>query len=166
MKLLDFESFSVLCNRNVCPRKRLRSKKCTTEDKQIDCYERWLQEIDERLAKKEEIVVDEKWEEVKKKVWERDNGKCQLWEVLTIEQRDYVKQHYYSDHKFLSKDLDCAHIKPRGSHPDLIYDVDNIVLISRYFHSLLDQFYDPVTREPIDREAKTKWLIKARDHNG
>ena len=35
--------------------------------------------------------------------------------------------------------MDCAHLIPRSIASHLIYDEDNIILIGRFYHSLLDQ---------------------------
>ncbi|GAF79336.1 unnamed protein product, partial [marine sediment metagenome] len=50
-----------------------------------------------------------------------------------------------------------------SQRPDLIYDIDNIVLVSRYFHSLLDTFCHPVTRKKITKEERLEWLKNALD---
>ena len=62
----------------------------------------------------------------------------------------------------LSDELDCAHIKGKGSYPELNYDMNNIVLISRYFHTLLDQHRHPIFRHIITEEEKINWLKRAK----
>ena len=41
--------------------------------------------------------------------------------------------------------LDVAHVIPRTSSKALYYEPDNLVLLNRVSHSLLDTYHDPIT---------------------
>jgi hypothetical protein len=53
--------------------------------------------------------------------------------------------------------VDPAHVLPRSTHPHLIYDPENIVMLSRLFHSRLDTYRHPLTGTPLSKEEHRKW---------
>jgi hypothetical protein len=131
------------CKKGFCSRKTFKSKRCLKDSRQNECFEKWLIQREKNFIKN--LAVDEEWEFVKQQVWKRDKGECQVELTLTPElQRIIKKQFYYLYSKF-DGILDCAHILPRSTFPHLIYDVDNIILGNRFYHSFLDKSLNFVT---------------------
>lgn len=152
-----FEQFQLDCINDICNRNTIMSKRCATATKQSDCYAKWGAKKSSGFSKGND---DQQWVEVRAFVRQRDQV-CRLWLILTAKERVYVLQKHHADYRMLSM-LDPAHIKAKGSHPELYYEPDNIVLIRRYFHTLLDTFKCPVTQKPINQEYREKWLDEAR----
>ena len=103
------------------------------------------------------VEADEKWEEVKQKVWERDRGKCRLISILSKEE---YQQLLDLSNGFLLDILDLAHILPRSGYPQLIYNADNCVLLNRWSHSFLDNYKDPITGENTTKEQHLDWWYR------
>jgi hypothetical protein len=53
--------------------------------------------------------------------------------------------------------LDCAHYLPVGEYPSLCYVEENVVLLNRYSHSMLDSRRHPVTGQQLSREEQVYW---------
>jgi len=97
---------------------------------------------------------DIEWKKVSDFVWLRDKSQCRLFTKLTKEESTYV---LYSCPYNLVNRLDLAHVIPRSESKNLYYNPDNIVLLSRVFHSRLDTFHDPITGHAISVEEHTNW---------
>lgn len=102
--------------------------------------------------------IDKKWEKLRE---EFDYSTCQLWRVLTKEEKNYILDNYKEELYMLSN-KDAAHIKGRGSSIELKYDKDNVVIICRYFHTLLDTYRDPVTKKEITDEQRGFWFERIK----
>lgn len=99
------------------------------------------------------FVIDEEWARLKGFVERRDKNECQLYKVLSTEEKDII----FNDLRGPMMRLDGAHILSRARRPDLKYDNNNVILLSRLFHSRLDSFHDPVTSKPITEEQRVGW---------
>lgn len=106
------------------------------------------------LAK--QFTRDTKWMSVQTIVWERDKGKCRLISLLSGD--DY--RTLLASSGGLHKTLDCAHIKSRGSHPELKYDPNNVVLLNRFSHSMLDSGRHPLTGKVCTPEEHEYWWTR------
>ena len=113
---------------------------------------------------KKNRAKDERWIQVVNEVWKRD-GECRVWKCLTDDEKQYIADNFADEYRVLSKTWDVAHIKNRH-HRDKYYDPYNLLRVARYFHSLLDQFKDPVTREDITKKQRNAWFqrIKRGSH--
>ena len=100
--------------------------------------------------------IDEKWEVCKKEVWERDKGKCQLLDITYPEELVRYDLKGLLNCKEFSQ-LDVAHVFGKGAYPKMKYITDNMILLSRVFHSRLDNYCDPFTGKPIDKDTHTLW---------
>ena len=129
-------------------------------------YEKYLKKLDKQTAKIErgmkkslkpsKTKIDEAWKKVATKVRRRDRV-CQLWpRLFANEQNEVITSTGY----FLLDITDPAHIFSRGSYPHMKYDEENVVLLSRLFHSRIDQLQDPVTGESISPEERQQWWIR------
>lgn len=127
-----------------------KPKNPLSENKLWEKYKKYLKKLEKQNNKNR---IDEKWFDVVQKVKKRD-GVCQLWCKLSEEEKNQVLN---LTGNFLLDKLDPAHVFGKGSYPHMKYDTDNIVLLSRLFHSRLDHFYNPVTGKAISREEQINW---------
>lgn len=166
--MIAYEDFVLKCDSGFCPRHTIyNSKTCLKEYKRKKCWSRYNQKLE-----KSKTPIDEKWEETRKKVWLRDAGffpeeakiknwkdYCRCWNILTIKEQQYLQTNFSAD-LWLADTLDCAHAFGRSG--DLKYDESHIFLISRFFHSRLDQYRDPVTGKNINEEERNAWFERIR----
>ena len=99
---------------------------------------------------------DQLWSQTKLKVWARDKGGCRLFKILTYRESLLFK----NIHKNKKSVLQCAHILEASLYPNLIYDVDNIVLLNSISHEYMDRCRHPVTGENITKEERNKWWLR------
>lgn len=158
--MIDELKFFDDCSKGICNRHTLKSKRCKLDSKRKACYKKYVKKQNQKFERM--IQKDDRWEKTKILVSKRDNNKCQIWEILTQKEQTYILDKYLDDYIY-HKDIDHAHIKNKGSYPELKYDPDNVVLVRRLFHSLLDQLKHPVYRTPITSQERENWLIAARD---
>jgi hypothetical protein len=159
----DIENyFKENCNKGFCLRKTFKSKQCLKESKQNDCFKKWNKQNEKDSYKQNQ--VDEQWEEVKSKVLERDKS-CLVEKCLSKEEKQYILDNFEYEYEQFSKTLTNAHIISRSTAPQLTYDIENIILISMYFHSLMDRYRDLVTQEGIDRQQRESWINRIMHTN-
>ena len=96
---------------------------------------------------------DERWQEVKKEVRSRDKTD-RLLKVVTA--KEYLKLKKIAAPALLQR-LDAAHVFSVSSHPQMCYDVDNIILLNRFSHENLDSCKDPITGERISPQERDDW---------
>lgn len=96
---------------------------------------------------------DKAWQEVKKKVLARDGNSCRLLRVLSLGEAFALQKNA----KGLLSKLDPAHYIPVSADPSIMYDENNICMINRYSHSMLDSYKDPITGKPISKEKVQEW---------
>ena len=164
--ILSELDFTVDCDNKKCNRNTLLSKKCSRAVKQKDCYFKYkkkkILELKAITTILDATFVDDEWSIMKKVIIERDNGECQLYKILNLNEKTIILTVYDEEYKMFKSILDCCHIIPRSEDKSKTYEADNIVLCSRYFHNLLDQYLHPVTRESITKEERLEWFKKAR----
>jgi len=97
--------------------------------------------------------VDEDWEFLKKEVDLRDKHRCRLISILPPDQLRILKKNAGP----MISILDHAHVLSRSSRPDLKYTTENVILLNRYSHSMIDQGRDPVTGILITKETAELW---------
>ena len=97
---------------------------------------------------------DKEWRQVKKRIKSRDNNKDRLLRVLTVKEALILQKN--ASKAQLNK-LDAAHIYPVSTHPGLVYEDCNIVLLNRYSHENLDNCRCPLTGNFISMEERNKW---------
>lgn len=130
------------------------------ESKRKSCFDKW-QKLNKKHADKRKEVKDPEWQKCRTAIASRDKT-CRVWAALNIKQQNYVMDIHKEDYKMLNR-LTTAHIKPKSTHPELYYDLSNLVLVSLYFHTLLDQMQHPVTKIPITAEERGDWLVLAKN---
>jgi hypothetical protein len=173
---LDFEGFKKKCNSRICLRKAFstdfdKKQTCFTETKQAKCFAKFSKAPAKKASKfpsrkpiRTKIKKDERWEEVRKAVHARDIS-CRIWANLSLANREYIMENYRDDYLMLRDTLDVEHILQRSLRLDLKYDMRNLVLISRYFHTLLTSFKHPVTRTTINSDERLDILYDALTNN-
>jgi len=104
---------------------------------------------------------DLNWVNLKNEIWEVDHGECQLLASLKVLSKDdpefekiylYAKKQYNPDNT-----LDSAHIIPRSFSKTLQYDLENVVLLQRIFHSRIDFGKNPLTGDPCSKQEIREW---------
>ena len=136
---------------------QINPPKNTLNEKQLkSAYKKYLKREEKREEKIIQSLVDERWEKVKKEVWDRDRGKCQLTPLLTAGELIIFLEK--SGH--LKEIIDPAHIYGKGAYPFLKYDPENVVLLNRYSHSMLDTYRSPVDGSPISQAEHTQWWCR------
>lgn len=103
------------------------------------------------------LSSDEKWIYVRDYVRSRDVS-CRIWNILTKNERTAVMLE--DSYSYLSKFLDSAHIIARSQNLKLKLDPNNLVLVNRYFHQLLDSYLSPF-RKRITSSERILWFRKA-----
>lgn len=96
---------------------------------------------------------DAEWKKTKRIVSKRDKGVCRLMMVVSAGEGFLLKR---NSQGMLSV-LDPAHYLPVSIRPDLCYDPDNIVLLNRYSHNMLDYSRNPITGGFIDSSETKAW---------
>lgn len=152
---MNFEEFQIKCNAGNCLRRTIISRQCLKVYKQEKCFKKYS----EKYLREE--VIDERWFEVVKQIKKRDNNECQLWKILLDSEKRFILDNYIKDYRMLKKCLDPCHIIPRSRDKSLYYELSNIVLCCRYFHTLLDEWKDPVDRKHITDEKRILWFRSA-----
>lgn len=111
------------------------------------------EDLQKYFRNQKQTKEDNKWRDLVKKIRYRDKT-CLLWKKLPKEiQRDVLQD----NGNFLLNYVDPAHVFPRSGYPHMKYDPDNVVLLSRLFHSRLDEYKDPLTGEHLDKESHEWW---------
>lgn len=96
---------------------------------------------------------DKEWQALKKDVFKRDRGVCRLCRILTAQEMTLLQWNAGSRIKI----IDPAHVLGVGPHPEVKYELQNVVSLNRYSHDMLDTFKDPITGKRIDKETHTMW---------
>jgi len=155
---ITLEEFCDYCNKEKCLRKTIRSKKCELLFKQEICYKKFLNQKEKVFNRYVDKVKKEM--DFTKMVHERDET-CRIWNILTKKEKTYILQNFFDEYVELSKQLDVAHIISRSNNPSLIKEESNVVLMSRYFHQLLDEMKHPITGKNITTEERFLWFRSA-----
>jgi hypothetical protein len=125
-----------------------------------------------------EFEKDEKYEAFKKECWlyylgfyegksvyKNWKAYCMFWDCLTIQEKNELNN-IYKDELWINVNLDIAHIEGKGENPAQKYNVENVVIIGRLWHGLLDTFKDPITRKPITQEERMNWFKRIKGRRG
>lgn len=181
---MDITEFKEKCEKGHCIRNTIKSKKCLTDEKRELCFSKYnrklvrdSEKVKTKKPKTKKFKIDEQWEELLKLLWERDGqgdsykkgqcsranwqDYCRLWKCMTRDEKEYTLKNHVED-LWLNENLDGAHIVSRKDDPSLKYRLDNVFLLGRLWHSLLDQYKDPITRELITKEKRLEWMMRIK----
>lgn len=115
-------------------------------------YKKYIRKLEKQEEKQEEDKIT--YVDIKNQVYTRDTNRCRLYNKLSPYQQIEVSELLSSD-QFGT--LDIAHVFSRGVYPHMKYDVDNMVLLYRLFHSRLDAHLNPITGKYIANEELEDW---------
>ena len=170
-----FEDFVEQCDKKRCPRFTIyNAKTCLRDYKRNDCWIKYNRKLERQLEKMGQ--KDVLWQEVREQVWIRDAGffiednsefgnwkdYCRIWKTLTWSERLLLEDTFSADLFAIGSHLDCAHEFGKGAYPEYKYDVDKVFLISRFFHSRLDQYKDLVTGKPMSDKDREGWFRRIK----
>jgi len=100
------------------------------------------------------------WEDTRNFAFNRDR-ECQLTACLTPEELKIVRQE--NGYQMMSSILDPCHILDKSTHKEYQYCPENIVIINRYFHTLLTEHRHPITKEFLNsRNDVLDWYFRAK----
>jgi len=154
-----FEEFCIYySNYDRCPNQLSKPNHIFNEKELLSKWKSYSKAHIKRSQKLQKGVAgDPLWDEVSDIVWKRDK-ECRLLSKLKIDKPEsylYIINH--SPYNLLQK-LDLAHVISRSASKKLYYDPDNIILLSRPVHSLIDSYHDPVCGKAINKEERENWL--------
>ena len=120
-------------------------------------YEKYIKPKKEKTQKGS--WDDPLWQEVADKVWKRDKSECRLLSKLKIDNPELYLYFVNNNMKSLYTKLDLAHIIPRSQSRILYYEEENLILLNRISHSLLDSYHNPITGESINKVQHDEWWV-------
>ena len=140
-------------------------------------YDAYVKSEEDKAKKFLEKVesVDEEWQELKQKLTERDGSGCRLIKLLQAIPKSFTLATSIPEPCTITikgvEDLAClrenasgllyvidmAHIFPKGAHKNLYYDLDDVVWLNRYSHSMLDSYRDPIRGKSISSTELSLW---------
>lgn len=141
--------------------RQLRSKYQSYVKSQEKKQDRRQAQIEKQQEKFTQIVEngfedlkDHAWIQMREDVYRRDNYRCQLYAVLTPEEK---KQFGNSFGYHWLRILNPAHIFKVGSNPSIKYKPEYVVTMNQISHSMLDQNNCPLTGRQINKEDVEWW---------
>lgn len=155
MTFEDFASFYK--ERGYLPNDVGRRKNPLNEKQLKSRYEKYLQSEQKRLEARDRYSSkDPEWEELKSNL---DLTFCQLYEKLLTNGLNNAVLELKKNSGHLFSIIDPAHVFGKGAYPHMKYDLDNVVPLNRFSHSMLDQSRDPITGEQISSEDSKGWWM-------
>jgi hypothetical protein len=141
--------------------------KVLNEKQLLSKYNKYVKWFENKKKKKEEDIKkikskkiiyesDKKMQECKVLCMKRADYKCEIWEVLTAEEKNLVKPRIFKK----LKELDPIHVISRSQSKKLYYNPENIIIGQRYFHSLIDSYKDPITLKNMTIQQRSNWFIR------
>jgi 5-methylcytosine-specific restriction endonuclease McrA len=153
---MNFEDFVAIYEKTgKCPGQMSKPKHTLNERELKTRYEKYIKPKKEKAQKGS--WDDPLWQEVADKVWKRDKSQCRLLSKLKIDNPDLYLYFIKNNMKSLYTKLDLAHIIPRSQSRLLYYEEENLILLNRVSHSLLDSYHNPITGESIDKIQRDEW---------
>jgi len=153
--LIFEQQFIDNCLSDKCIFRNLKSKQCYTEKKQKRCYEKYVEKRKKQFDKS--LEKDWRWEDLKQNIIIRDNNECQCYKILNKEEIKIVEK---QEGFWLQRHLDGAHIIPRLSAPNHVYNENNVILLGRFFHSRIDSYLDLISGEFIGLDGAALWWTR------
>lgn len=139
-------------NRGRCYDSNVALKHKLNETQLNSRYDKYV-EKQKKLRDRNKFKLDEEWINLKSKLPQE----CALIKALRIANRIAEIHEIYENGKFLVKHLDGAHVISRQKAPFMKYDIDNVVMLNRYSHSMLDFLKSPIDGTPITKEEQDEW---------
>jgi hypothetical protein len=83
--------------------------------------------------------------------------------IFTKDEKKYIIKNHLKD-LHLCATLDIVHIESVRRNKKEERNINNVILGARLFHSLLDQYKDPVTQKDMNNDERHIWLNRMRDY--
>ena len=152
MYIMSFKKFLEFYNKyKRTPNQIKPPKNKLNENQLLSAYARY-----ERGMEKKSKSEDKKLKEIYKKIDIRDENKCRLIHKLTAGELAIFKENAHG----FDKIIDHAHIFGKGAYPHMKYLKENIVLLNRYSHTMLDSKRSPINGKSISNDKWVKWWIR------
>jgi|WetSurMetagenome_2_1015567.scaffolds.fasta_scaffold02633_16 hypothetical protein len=135
------------CRDKVLNEKQLYTKYCK--------YLKKLDKVDSTTSNHQQNIFD-----AEKEVVRRDPNKKEFWKNFTEEEKVFLRNkcNMFKD-KHNEMLYDFAHIINRPKNKDLSENPLDIIQMPRYYHSLLDDYINPLTGKSITKEERTQLWI-------
>jgi len=150
--LIEFKNY--YRDRGICMGDSHRNAKPLTPVKLERKYDKYIRKL--KITQEKIAIKQESWNDVRNKVFKRDNNICQLYKKLSTKEKFKISSMLNTS---VFGTLDPAHIFGKGAYPHMKHDVDNIVTLYRIFHSRLDAGQDPLTGKSISKNIVINWWI-------
>ena len=131
--------------------------KSSLNEKQLQRkYSSYVKKEEKKEEKFNNMVahVDEDWERLKEVLIRRDGFGCKLVSIIRGTNLYYDLR---ENAGHLLNTIDVAHIFPKGYYKQLYYDIDDVVWLNRYSHSMLDSYRDPIRGKSISSTELSLW---------
>ena len=129
--------------------------KTTLNEKQLNSrYDKYV-EKQKHIREHHKFKLDDEWIALKSQLVQE----CALIRALRQAGRITEIHEIYKNGKFLVKSLDGAHVISRQKAPFMKYDPENVVMLNRYSHSMLDFLKSPIDGTSITKEEQDAWWI-------
>jgi len=161
---MTFEEFTEFYNtKGYCPgdvgrRQRLRPLNQKELQRRFDTLEKSKGRSQEKFEAKKELVDEDL--DTREACRVRDGLRCRLVAKILSNAGGgggLLHQALKAKAGPLYVQLDVAHVFGKGSHPWMRHDLDNVVLLNRYSHSMLDQGKHPIYGKPIPPDEREHW---------
>ncbi len=137
------------------PKNKLNDKQLLT--KYLNYVKKEERKKEKRTTKiKEKTDGNSDWIVCRKKVYARDNEKCIVDQILTVEERNILKQ----SGSYIKKDISPAHYIRRSKSKAMECVVENVYTIYWSFHFRLDMHLSPITGKYITDEELDEWWYR------
>jgi len=139
-----------------CVTQLTKPKQHLNEKQLKSSYNRYVKSEEKKILKRDRMLFNRQDTELRKNIFARDHYYCRLDKILFKDEYKLLKENAQHLHIL----LDPAHVFGKGAYPHMRFDEDNIVVLNRYSHSMLDTQKNPLTGEAISKEEKIKWWIR------
>lgn len=153
---MTFEEFvNAYKKHGKCPGQMSKPRHTLNERELKTRYEKYSKLKEKKIQKGS--WDDPLWQEVADIVWKRDKSQCRLLSKLKVDNPELYMYFIKNNMKSLYTKLDLAHIVPRSQSKALYYEEENLILLNRVSHSLLDLYHNPITGESINKVQHDEW---------
>jgi hypothetical protein len=158
--MISFEDFKKeYIKRGICLGQMSIPKHTLNERELSTRYEKYVKAQNKKNTKVGKgTFEDPLWIEVSTTVHKRDKEQCRFLSKLKVDNPELYVYFIENNLSSLYTKLDLAHIIPRSDSKALYYEPENLILLNRVSHSLIDMYHDPVTGKPITKQQREDYF--------